>query len=185
MIRVYTDMVADLFHYGHVEFLKRARALGDYVLVGIHNDVVVETHKRKPILTMEERVKSVAGCRWVDEVIPDAPWRVDLAWISAHKIDMVVHGDDFSQEQIEYYYAVPLELGIFRTVPYHSGISTSDIIRRCREADVSPISHDELIIAKGIKEGSLESDHTPLAGVSALKTPSPKVNPRNAGDWAP
>ena len=33
VIRIYTDMVADLFHYGHVEFLKRARALGDYLLV--------------------------------------------------------------------------------------------------------------------------------------------------------
>ncbi len=184
MIRVYTDMVADLFHYGHVEFLKQVRALGDYVLVGVHSDEVVEAHKRKPILTMEERVMSVAGCRWVDNVVPDAPWRVDLAWISAHKIDMVVHGDDFSQEQIEYYYAAPLELGIFRTVPYHPGISASDIIRRCREADVSPISPDELIFAKGITEGSLESDHTPQAAVPALKTPSPQVNPKIAGDKA-
>ena len=62
-------MTADLFHYGHVEFLKQARALGDYVLVGIHSDVVLEAHKRKPVLTMEERVTSVAACRWVDEVI--------------------------------------------------------------------------------------------------------------------
>ena len=36
MVRVYVDMVADLFHYGHVELLRQARALGDYLLVGIH-----------------------------------------------------------------------------------------------------------------------------------------------------
>ena len=40
MIRVFADMVADLFHYGHVEFLKQARALGDYLLVGICGDGV-------------------------------------------------------------------------------------------------------------------------------------------------
>ncbi len=60
MIRVYADMVADLFHYGHVEFLKKARALGDYLLVGIHGDDVLVSYKRRPILTMEERVASVA-----------------------------------------------------------------------------------------------------------------------------
>ena len=38
MTRVYADMVADLFHYGHVSFLKKARALGDYLAVGVHAD---------------------------------------------------------------------------------------------------------------------------------------------------
>ncbi len=94
MIRVYTDMVADLFHYGHVEFLKQARALGDYLLVGVCADDVVEAHKRRPILTMEERVASVAGCRYVDEVIPNAPWRFDPTWIEKYDIHLVVHGDD-------------------------------------------------------------------------------------------
>ena len=149
MIRVFTDMTADLFHYGHVEFLKRARALGDYVLVGLHNDEVLEAHKRKPVLTMEERITSVAGCRWVDEVIPNAPWKFDPAWIEKYSIDLVVHGDDYSQERLEYFYEVPLELGIFRTIPYHLGISTSDIIRRCKEANVTQIGHDEIEIAKG------------------------------------
>ena len=40
MIRVYADMVADLFHYGHIEFLRQVSALGDYVLVGINADDV-------------------------------------------------------------------------------------------------------------------------------------------------
>ena len=139
MIRVYADMTADLFHYGHVEFLKQALALGDYLLVGVHSDDVLEANKRKPILKLEERLKSVAGCRWVDEVVPDAPWRIDYPWIKRHGIGLVVHGDDFSKEQLEYFYEVPLGLGIFRTIPYSLGISTSDIIRRCQEASVVPI----------------------------------------------
>ena len=69
MIRIYVDMVADLFHYGHVEFLKKARSLGDYLLVGIHADDAVASYKRTPILTMDERMACINGCRFVDEVV--------------------------------------------------------------------------------------------------------------------
>ena len=134
MTRVYADMVADLFHYGHMRFLKKARTLGDYLVVGIHADDVLAFYKRRPVLTMEERVASVAGCRYVDEVLPNAPLMVDRAWIEKYRIDLVVHGDDFSQEQREYYYKVPIAMGIFRTVAYTQGISTTEIIRRCKEA---------------------------------------------------
>ena len=130
MTRIYADLVADLFHYGHVEFLKQARSLGDYLAVGITADDQVATYKRRPILTMEERVASVSGCRFVDEVLPNAPLIIDRAWIEKHDIDLVVHGDDFSQEQMKYFYGVPLRMGIFRTVRYTPGISTSEIIRR-------------------------------------------------------
>ena len=142
MIRVYTDMVADLFHYGHVEFLKQARALGDYLLVGVCADDVVTAHKPRPILTMEERVASVAGCQYVDEVIPNAPWRFDPAWIEKYNIHLVVHGDDYSPEQQSHYYEVPIEKGIFRTLPYTKGISTTEIIARCQAADrVDALNH--------------------------------------------
>ena len=127
-------MVADLFHYGHVEFLRKAHALGDYLLVGICSDETVQTNKWNAILDMEERVASVAGCRYVDEVVPNAPWIIDRAWIVKHKIDLVVHGDDYSQEQLESIYSVPISMGIFRTVSYTPGISTTEIIRRCKEA---------------------------------------------------
>ncbi len=135
VIRVYTDMVADLFHYGHVEFLKQARALGDYLVVGVCADDVVEVYKNRPILTMEERVVSVAGCRYVDEVIPNAPWRFDPTWIEKYDIHLVVHGDDYTREQQVHYYGVPIEKGIFRTLPYRKGISTTEIIARCQAAD--------------------------------------------------
>ncbi len=138
MVRVYVDMVADLFHYGHVDFLRKAHALGDYLLVGICSDEVVQASKWKPILNMEERVACVAGCRYVDEVVPDAPWIIDRAWIKKHNIDLVVHGDDYAQDRLEYIYKVPIAMGIFRTVPYTPGISTTEIIRRCKEAMPPP-----------------------------------------------
>ena len=135
MIRVYADMAADLFHYGHMAFLEKARALGDYLMVGIHSDEALESYKREHILTMQERVASVAGCRWVDEVLPNAPLEVDRAWIEKHDIHLVVHGDDSSREQQELYYKFPIEKGIFRTLPYTKGISTTEIIARCQAAD--------------------------------------------------
>lgn len=145
MTRVYADMVADLFHYGHVKFLEKARALGDFLLVGIHADDIVMSYKRSPILTMEERMDAVAGCHYVDEVLPNAPLIVDRTWIEKYDIHLVVHGDDFSQAKIRYHYEVPMDMGIFRTVPYTRGISASEIIRRIvgRQLELKDISSDE------------------------------------------
>lgn len=128
-------MVADIFHYGHVNFLKQAREQGDYLMVGIHADEVVMTYKRRPIFTMEERIQSVAGCRYVDEVVPNAPLSMDREWIKQHNIDLVLHGDDFSKELEELCYKTPIELGIYRTVSYTSGISTTEIIARIKAAE--------------------------------------------------
>ena len=97
-------MVADLFHYGHVEFLKKASEFGNHLIVGIHSDEAVQVNKRNPILSREERAASVDGCRYVDEVVPDAPWIMGAAWIEEHKIDVAVHGDDYASEKIEHIY---------------------------------------------------------------------------------
>ncbi|MEX0761256.1 MAG: adenylyltransferase/cytidyltransferase family protein [Dehalococcoidia bacterium] len=133
--RVYVDMVADLFHYGHVNFLRQAKKHGDYLLVGVHADETVMAYKRRPILSMEERVASVKGCRYVDEVVPNAPLTIDRAWINQHNINLVMHGDDFSSELEELCYKVPIEMGIYRTVGYTPGISTTEIIARIKAAE--------------------------------------------------
>ena len=57
MTRVYVDMVADIFHFGHVAFLKKASAFGDELIVGIMSDAEVRAHKRVPIMTMAELSK--------------------------------------------------------------------------------------------------------------------------------
>ena len=129
MIRVYADMVADLFHYGHVEFLRQVSALGDYVIVGVNADDEAATHKRRPVQPMEDRIAAVAACTYVDEVVPNAPWVFDATWIEKYQIDLVVHGDDYSEEQQRHLYPAPVELGIFRTVAYTRGISTREILR--------------------------------------------------------
>lgn len=133
MTRVYVDMVADLFHVGHVEMLRRARMLGDELVVGIHSDDTCADYKRRPVLTMAERVAVVAACRYVDEVVEDAPLVLDDAWIDEHHLDLVVHGDDFDEATARRFYGAAMDRGILRTLPYTPGISTTEIFRRLQE----------------------------------------------------
>ena len=134
--RVYVDMVADLFHYGHVNFLRQARSHGNFLLVGIHSDETVESYKRTPILTMKERIASVAGCRYVDEVVPNAPLEITREWIEKHNIDLIMHGDDVSSETRNTWYSVPIEMGIYQSVGYTQGISTTELILRIKSTEL-------------------------------------------------
>ena len=77
---------------------------------------------------------SVANCRYVDEVIPDAPWIFDPSWIEKYDIGLVVHGDDYSAEKRQEIYRGPIEMGIFRSIAYTKNISTTEIIRRRRQS---------------------------------------------------
>jgi len=129
---VYADITGDLFHAGHVAFLKKAKALGDHLIVGIITDEHVETYKRRPVLSVKDRAAVVRGCKYVDEVIEGVSPICTKEWIAKKGIDVVVHGDDFNPKDpltLEQYGAA-MEAGIFQTVPYTPGISTSDIINR-------------------------------------------------------
>ncbi len=128
-------MVADLFHYGHVNFLKQAKSRGDFLLVGIHADETVESYKRTPILTMEERIASVSGCRYVDEVVPNAPLEITREWIEKNQIELIIHGDDVAPEVRDTWYKVPIEMGIYQSVGYTEGISTTELIARIKAAE--------------------------------------------------
>ncbi len=105
---VYVDMVADLFHAGHVRFLEQSRALaaeragGDDVrlVAGLMGDDAAASYKRSPVQSLAERVVVVGACRYVDEVVPDAPMPFDGAFLDAHGIDLVVHGDDMADEDL-------------------------------------------------------------------------------------
>lgn len=69
---VYADMVGDLFHLGHIKLLQRVKALGNILIVGVNKDKDVESYKRTPTLTLEERTQVIQACRYVDKVISPA-----------------------------------------------------------------------------------------------------------------
>ncbi|GMH28684.1 hypothetical protein Nepgr_030527 [Nepenthes gracilis] len=133
---VYIDGAFDLFHAGHVEILRVARGLGDFLLVGIHTDETVSAKRgvHRPIMNLHERSLSVLACRYVDEVIIGAPWEVSKDMITTFNISLVVHGtvaesDDFQKEK-DNPYAVPITLGIFRVLESPLDITTTTIIKR-------------------------------------------------------
>ena len=61
--------------------------------MGVCSDAVTHAYKGKTVMTEEERYESVRHCRWVDEVLPDAPWVITPAFLDAHAIDFVAHDD--------------------------------------------------------------------------------------------
>lgn len=128
--RVYVDVVGVPFHAGHVQLFQKTKAHGDYLIVGVHGDEACMDYKRRPILTLEERCIAIKACQFVDEVIPNSPIGITKEWIESHHIDLVVHGDDFSEEKTLSQYAVPIKMGIFKTVSYTPGISTTEILNR-------------------------------------------------------
>ena len=133
MTNIYTDMCADLFHYGHVNLLKKAKQLGGNLIVGIHSDQTIESYKRKPIMTMEERIAVVEACRYVDRVIPNAPLVITEEYMKNNKIDLVVHAHPVEEdEKYQKMYSVPTKQGKFRRLDYTPSISTTDIISRFR-----------------------------------------------------
>jgi ethanolamine-phosphate cytidylyltransferase/choline-phosphate cytidylyltransferase len=127
-------MVGDLFHSGHVEFLERASRFGDALVVGVHSDETVALYKRRrPVMTMEERIRVIGACRFVEEVIPDAPLVVTREWIERHRLDLVVHGDDLDDEMLGLMYGAARDLEILRIVPYANGLSTTRLLDRMRD----------------------------------------------------
>jgi cytidyltransferase-like protein len=131
----YTDMVADMFHYGHSEYLRKIYELkkdGDKLYVGIHNDETVQSYKRLPVLTMDERIKVVSSCKYIDKIISDAPLSISKEYIDLYKIDQIFIPNNRTIEEIQVMVKIPYELGMVKQIPYTHEISTTDIIKRIK-----------------------------------------------------
>lgn len=132
--RIYTVLVGDLFHYGHVEFLKQARAYGDYLVAGVVRDAVANSYKRTPVLSTEERLKVIAACRYVDEA-----WEMKEAlsteFMQKHNFDLYVYAvsSEADEQRIRDGHRDRLEAKYFQRIPYTDGISTTAIIQRVAE----------------------------------------------------
>ncbi|XP_011031853.1 PREDICTED: choline-phosphate cytidylyltransferase 2-like isoform X5 [Populus euphratica] len=134
-VRVYADGIYDLFHFGHARSLEQAKKLfpNTYLVVGCCNDEVTHKYKGKTVMTDQERYESLRHCRWVDEVIPDAPWVITQEFLDKHRIDYVAHDSlpyaDASGAGKDVYEFVK-SVGRFKETKRTDGISTSDVIMR-------------------------------------------------------
>ena len=100
--KVYTGGTFDLFHRGHVNFLKQCREIGDYVVVSLNTDDFIYRYKGKyPIMNYEERRDVLLGCRYVDEVIPNTDGEDSKPAILSVKPKFVIIGSDWAKK--DYY----------------------------------------------------------------------------------
>ncbi|KAJ4895310.1 Choline-phosphate cytidylyltransferase 1 [Raphanus sativus] len=134
-IRVYADGIYDLFHFGHARSLEQAKKSfpNTYLLVGCCNDETTHKYKGKTVMNDQERYESLRHCKWVDEVIPDAPWVINQEFLDKHRIAYVAHDAlpyaDASGAGNDVYEFVK-KVGRFKETKRTEGISTSDIIMR-------------------------------------------------------
>ena len=96
MKRVITYGTFDLLHYGHINILRRARALGDYLVVVLSTDEFNWNEKQKKCyFTYEERKKLLEAIRYVDLVIPETEWNQKISDVIEYKIDTFAMGNDW------------------------------------------------------------------------------------------
>lgn len=96
MKRVITYGTFDMLHYGHINLLRRAKELGDYLVVVLSTDEFNWNSKQKKCyFTYEERKKVLEAIRYVDLVVPEENWEQKVTDVQKYDIDTFVMGDDW------------------------------------------------------------------------------------------
>ena len=122
MKKVITYGTFDLLHTGHINILKRAKALGDYLIVAVSTDEFNMLKHKEAYHSFEERKQILEAIKYVDEVIGENDWDQKVDDVKKYNIDTFVMGNgwegefDFLKEYCEVVY-----------LPRTSGISTTKI----------------------------------------------------------
>jgi glycerol-3-phosphate cytidylyltransferase len=95
MKRVITYGTFDLFHYGHLELLSRAKAMGDYLVVALSSDEFNAGKGKQSHYDYAKRKEMLRAIKYVDEIIPENTWEQKRQDIIDHKIDIFVMGEDW------------------------------------------------------------------------------------------
>lgn len=129
--RVWSDGCYDMVHFGHANQLRQTKAMGDYLVVGVHSDAEIAKHKGPPVFTQQERYKIVSSIKWVDEVVRDAPYLTSLETLEKYDCDFCVHGSDITLDAdgLDTYRFVKAA-GKYRECQRTIGVSTTDLVDR-------------------------------------------------------
>jgi len=125
---IYTAGSYDLLHYGHVNVLLKAKALGNYLIVGVSTDALISKYKgMKPIICYKDRVAIIKELKCVDKVIKQNSF-FDVKQLKKYHIDIIVLGDDWKGKSFPELDRCLKELNIkIVYVPYTRRLSTSKI----------------------------------------------------------
>jgi len=127
-LRIITFGTYDVFHIGHLNLLKRARAFGDELYVGVSSDQMNFTKKSKtPIYPQQERMEIVANLRCVDHVFLEESMEKKRDYIAQNKADILVMGDDWAGRFDEF-----KDICEVIYLPRTQGISTTETIEKIR-----------------------------------------------------
>lgn len=130
---IYVAGTFDLFHVGHLDFLEKAKSLGDYLIVGLHGDDTLSSNRS--VLSLNERVMTLLSYKYVNEVLFDAPPIVTSDLIEHFNVDMVYHGR-FSDSNNRFDpYEIPKRMGKFDNIDSGSDVTTDKIVERIRKHD--------------------------------------------------
>lgn len=177
-VRVWCDGCYDMVHYGHSNQLRQAKAMGDFLVVGVHTDEEISKHKGPPVFTQEERYKMVRAIKWVDEIVEGAPYVTTLETLDKYNCDFCVHGDDITLtvDGKDTYEEVK-RMERYRECRRTQGVSTTDLVGRMllmtkahhTNMDSSDYQQHADNFGKGPK------GHSPWTGVSQFLQTSQKI----------
>ena len=134
----YTTGVFDMFHIGHLNILRNAKELCDYLIVGVSTDELVQQYKgTTPIIGFEERMAIVEAIRYVDKVVPQVTMNKMDAWQQLH-FDALFHGSDWKGSDMYNRVVAEFEkVGVDVVfLPHTSGVSSTmlaDILQNLKE----------------------------------------------------
>lgn len=125
----------DMFHIGHLNLFRQAKEYCENLIVAVHTDEWVMHCKNRPtVIAYEDRAAIVAGCRYVDKVVPNATRSKLEAWNKYH-FDVAFIGDDWKGTDV--WNKIEAELKAVGCdvvyIPYTQGISTTDIRKKLGE----------------------------------------------------
>ena len=126
MTRVLTYGTYDLLHHGHIRLLKRAKALGDFLVVAVSTDEFNALKGKTAYHDYETRKEIMEAVRYVDLVIPEYSWDQKIDDVRRYHIDVVVMGDDWAESNRFDYLRDYCELVFLPRTP---DVSTTDMKR--------------------------------------------------------
>ena len=131
---VYCDGTFDLFHSGHIQFLKSCKEMGDYLILGVISDENVLSYKLTPILPLKDRVTILQHIDFVDEVVANCSFQpLSNEFLEEKKIDVVVYASEDGQPCWTSHYQEAIKKNIMKYVAYgKDNLSTSKIIEKIK-----------------------------------------------------
>ncbi|CAI2307672.1 unnamed protein product [Caenorhabditis sp. 36 PRJEB53466] len=162
--KVWADGCYDMVHFGHANQLRQAKQFGQRLIVGVHNDEEIRLHKGPPVFNEQERYRMVAGIKWVDEVVENAPYVTTVATLDKYGCDFCIHGDDITltADGKDTYQEVK-DKKRYRECKRTCGVSTTDLVGRMLLLTKNHHTQDEHIEQHVERARSLSTDNVAMS----------------------